>query len=88
MYRRQNEGWQGRLDHTGKVTAARWVGGDADDDIAALAATDDGGYVLAGTTRSFGENGWTAPAQAPGFGAFSAMAACGIGVLCRGVRRG
>ncbi|HOI58617.1 hypothetical protein [Methanoculleus sp.] len=83
-----HDGWLVLLDHTGNVTAARSFGGDATDDISALAATDDGGYVLAGTTRSFGENGWTAPAQAPGFGALAAMAACGIGVLCRGVRRG
>jgi len=83
-----HDGWLVLLDHTGNVTAARSFGGDATDDISALAATDDGGYVLAGTTRSFGENGWTAPARAPGFGALAAMAACGIGLLFRGVRRG
>jgi hypothetical protein len=83
-----HDGWLVLVDHTGNVTAARSFGGDATDDISALAATDDGGYVLAGTTRSFGENGWTAPARAPGFGALAAMAACGVGLFFRGVRRG
>lgn len=83
-----HDGWLVLLDHTGNVTAARSFGGDATDDISALAATADGGYILAGTTRSFGENGWTAPARAPGFGALAATAACGIGFLRRGVRRG
>jgi hypothetical protein len=82
-----HDGWLVLLDHTGNVTAARSFGGDATDDISAVAATDDRGYVLAGTTRSFGENGWTAPARAPGFGVLAAMAACGIALLCRGVRQ-
>ncbi|WP_250987514.1 hypothetical protein [Methanoculleus oceani] len=83
-----HDGWLVLLDHTGNVTAARSFGGDATDDISALAATADGGYILAGTTRSFGENGWTAPAHAPGFGALAATAACGIGLLRRGGKRG
>jgi hypothetical protein len=83
-----HDGWLVLLDHTGNVTAAHSFGGDATDDISALAATDDGGYVLAGTTRSFGENGRAAPGRAPGFGALAAMVACGAGLLCRGVRRG
>jgi hypothetical protein len=83
-----HDGWLVLLDFTGNVTAMHAFGGDATDDISALAATDDGGYVLAGTTRSFGENGRTAPGRAPGFGALAAMAACGIGLLFRGVRRG
>ncbi|KAF5039163.1 MAG: hypothetical protein KO254_11980 [Methanoculleus marisnigri] len=83
-----HDGWLVLVDHRGNVTAARSFGGDATDDISALAATADGGYVLAGTTRSFGENGWTAPARAPGFGALAATAACGIALLRRGVRRG
>lgn len=83
-----HDGWLVLLDHTGNVTVAHSFGGDATNDISALAATDDGGYVLAGTTRSFGENGWTAPARAPGFGTLAATVACGIALLCRGVRRG
>lgn len=82
-----HDGWLVLVDHTGNVTAAHPFGGGATDDISALAATDDRGYVLAGTTRSFGENGWTAPARAPGFGVLAAMAACGIALLCRGVRQ-
>ena len=83
-----HDGWLVLLDHTGNVTSSHSFGGDATDDISALAATADGGYILAGTTRSFGENGWAAPARAPGFGAFAATAACGIALLRRGVRRG
>ncbi|MDD4252480.1 MAG: hypothetical protein PHT74_04965 [Methanoculleus horonobensis] len=83
-----HDGWLVLVDHRGDVTAARSFGGDATDDISALAATADGGYVLAGTTRSFGENGWTVPVRAPGFGALAATAACGIALLRRGVRRG
>jgi len=84
-----HDGWLVLLDHTGNVTSAHSFGGDATDDISALAATDDGGYVLAGTTRSFGETGRTAaPGRTPGFEALAAMVACSIGVLCRGVRRG
>ena len=82
-----HDGWLVFLDHTGSVTAAHSFGGGATDDISALAATDDRGYILAGTTRSFGENGWTAPTRAPGFGVLAAMAACGIALLCRRVRR-
>ncbi|WP_214020669.1 hypothetical protein [Methanoculleus sp.] len=83
-----HDGWLVLVDHTGNVTSAHSFGGDATDDISALAATDDGGYILAGTTRSFGENGRAAPGRAPGFGALAAMVACGLGLLCRGVRRG
>lgn len=83
-----HDGWLVLLDHTGNVTAMHSFGGDATDDISALAATDDGGYVLAGTTRSFGETGRTAaPGRAPGFGALAAMVACGIGLLCCGGKR-
>lgn len=81
-----HDGWLVLLDHTGNVTSAHSFGGDATDDISALAATADGGYILAGTTRSFGENGRAAPARAPGFEALAATVACGIGVLRRGVR--
>lgn len=83
-----HDGWLVLVDHTGNVTAAHSFGGDATDGISALAATDDRGYILAGTTRSFGEDGWTAPARAPGFGVLAAMVAYGIALLRRGVRRG
>ncbi len=84
-----HDGWLVLVDHTGNVTSTHQFGGDATDTISALAATADGGYVLAGTTRSFGENGRASPpARAPGFGALAAIVACSIKLLRRGVRRG
>jgi len=84
-----HDGWLVLMDPAGNVTSTHSFGGDATDTISALAATGDGGYVLAGTTRSFGETGrTTAPGRAPGFGVLAAVVACGLGLLCRGVRRG
>ncbi|MDN7023744.1 hypothetical protein FGU65_02340 [Methanoculleus sp. FWC-SCC1] len=77
-----DDGWLVLADHTGNVTSAISLGGDATDAVSALAPTSDGGYILAGTTRSFGEHGWTVmPGRAPGFGAVAAAVACCFGIL-------
>jgi len=84
------DGWLVLADSAGNVTSAHPFGGAAMDTISALSPTADSGYALAGTTRSFGENGRQAtPGRAPGFGGLGAMAACGLAMLfiCRRVMR-
>jgi hypothetical protein len=48
------DGWVGRFDSTGAVQWLRTYGGAADDWLQVVAATADGGYLVAGTTFSFG----------------------------------
>jgi hypothetical protein len=63
------DGWVAKLDGDGKVVWERFYGGDADDSVAAIRETPDGGYVFAGTTDSKGAGGadaWVVKLNATG----------------------
>jgi hypothetical protein len=49
--------WVLRLDSTGGVTWQKTYGGKADDSASSIQQTSDGGYIVAGTTNSFGAGG-------------------------------
>jgi len=50
--------WVLKLDGQGNVVWQKTYGGTGDDGAYALAPTSDGGYVVAGYTRSFGGGAW------------------------------
>lgn len=43
-----------KIDKNGNIEWTRVIGGDKDDRANDIAQTDDGGYLIAGTTYSYG----------------------------------
>ncbi len=63
------DAWVLKLDENGNVIWQKTYGGTGDDDPSAIQQTTDGGYILAGNTRSFGAgNGdaWVVKLEADG----------------------
>ncbi|GFP31647.1 hypothetical protein HKBW3S34_02568, partial [Candidatus Hakubella thermalkaliphila] len=46
-----------KLDSTGKVLWEKTYGGENNDEASSIQQTKDGGYIVAGDTRSFGAGG-------------------------------
>jgi hypothetical protein len=47
-----------KLDSSGNVVWAKTIGGSSDDEAYSIIQSSDGGYVVAGSTRSFGAGGY------------------------------
>lgn len=65
----QADGWVARVDARGVSVWERAIGGPQADELRSVAATPDGGCVLAGWTRSFGaggSDGWVVKLAADG----------------------
>lgn len=63
------DGWVAKLDGEGKVVWERFYGGKADEDIAAIRETPEGGYIFAGSTQSKGagdSDAWVVKIDASG----------------------
>lgn len=50
--------WLVKTDELGNMTWDRTYGGNEDDRAASILQTSDGGYVVAGSTKSYGEGKW------------------------------
>jgi hypothetical protein len=64
-----NDAWMFKLDGSGNMQGQRTYGGNYSDSTYSIQQTSDGGYVLAGETRSFGagsSNAWVLKVDATG----------------------